>query len=110
MKLFYKFKWVIPGGHVLTNEDGEQGLKKELYEELGLEDICIKHIDTIKLPYNNYIFNIYLTEDEIDISKLVLQPKEVLQTKWYSKSEILKLIKEQKIAKGYAFILEKYML
>ena len=27
------FKWAIPGGHVLTNEDGEQGLKRELYED-----------------------------------------------------------------------------
>ena len=103
------FKWAIPGGHVLTNEDGEQGLKRELYEELGLENICIKYIETIKFPYNNYIFNIYLTEDEIDINRLVFQPEEVLQVKWYNKSEILELIREKKIAKGYAFILQKYV-
>lgn len=103
------FKWAIPGGHILTNEDGKQGLKRELREELGLENIAIKYIDTIKFPYNNYIFNIYLTEDQIDISKLVFQPEEVLQVKWYSKDEILKLIEEEKIARGYAFILEKYM-
>lgn len=77
--------------------------------ELGLEGLCIKYIDTIKFPYNNYIFNIYLTEDEVDVSKLVLQPEEVLQVKWYSKSEILELIKEEKIARWYAFILEKYL-
>ena len=103
------FKWAIPGGHILTNEDGKQGLKRELREELGLENIAIKYIDTIKFPYNNYIFNIYLTEDQIDISKLVFQPEEVLQVKWYSKNEILELIKEGKIARGYAFILEKYL-
>ena len=103
------FKWAIPGGHVLTNEDGEQGLKRELREELGLENLCFEYIDTIKFPYNNYIFNIYLTNDEVDVSKLVLQPDEVLQVKWYSKNEILELIKEGKIARGYAFILEKYL-
>lgn len=103
------FKWAIPGGHVLANENGEQGLKRELKEELGIENIKIKHIDTTKFPYNNYIFNIYSTEDKINLSNLKLQPEEVIQVKWYSKEEILNLIKEEKIAKGYAYILEKYM-
>lgn len=103
------FSWAIPGGHVLTNENGEQGLKRELREELGLENISIKYIDTIKFPYNNYIFNIYQTEDEIELDKLSLQSEEVLQVKWYSKKEILKLINEEKIPRGYAYILEKYM-
>lgn len=103
------FKWAIPGGHVLTNENSEQGLRREIYEELGLENITIKHMDTIKFPYNNYIFNIYLIEEEIDTSKLTFQPDEVLQVKWYSKDEILELIKEEKIPRGYAYILENYM-
>lgn len=103
------FSWAIPGGHVLTNENGEQGLKRELREELGLENISIKYIDTIKFPYNNYIFNIYQTEDEIELDELSLQSEEVLQVKWYSKKEILKLINEEKIPRGYAYILEKYM-
>lgn len=103
------FKWAIPGGHILTNENGEQGLKRELKEELRIENIKIKHIDTIKFPYNNYIFNIYSTEDKINISNLKLQTEEVIQVKWYSKEEILNLIKEEKIAKGYAYILEKNM-
>ena len=103
------FSWAIPGGLVLTNENGEQGLKRELREELGLENISIKYIDTIKFPYNNYIFNIYQTEDEIELDKLSLQSEEVLQVKWYSKKEILKLINEERIPRGYAYILEKYM-
>ncbi len=103
------FSWAIPGGHVLTNENGEQGLKRELREELGLENISIKYIDTIKFPYNNYIFNIYQTEDEIELDELSLQSEEVLQVKWYSKKEILKLINEERIPRGYAYILEKYM-
>lgn len=104
-----EYRWAIPGGHVLSNENAEQGLRRELKEELGLENIGFKHIDTIKYPYNNYIFNIYLIENEIDISKLVFQPDEVLQVKWYSKSEILKLISEEKISRGYAYILKSYM-
>lgn len=103
------FKWAIPGGHILTNETGEQGLFRELKEELNLVNINVSHIDTIKFPYNNYIFNVYLTEDIIDESSLFFQPEEVLQIKWFSKDEIRKLIKEDKISRGYAYILEKYM-
>lgn len=69
----------------------------------------MNHIDTIKFPYNNYIFNVYLTEDSIDESTLSFQPEEVLQVKWFSKNEIKKLIEEDKISKGYVYIMEKYM-
>lgn len=103
------FKFAIPGGHILTNENGEQGLKRELKEELNLKDFDIKHIDTIKFPYNNYIFNIYLIEDDIHIENLVFQQEEVTKVEWFSKNEILKLIEEDKIPKGYAYILKKYM-
>lgn len=103
------FKWAIPGGHVLTNENGEEGLKRELKEELGLENINIKHIDTIKFPYNNYIFNIYLIEDDINIDDLSFQTEKVIKVEWFSKTEILKLIEEDKIPRGYAYILERYM-
>lgn len=103
------FKWAIPGGHINNGEDGIQGLKRELKEELGLENINIKHIDTIKYPYNSYIFNVYLTEDIIDIKDLVLQSEEVLQVKWYNKKEILNLINNEKIPRGYAYILKEYI-
>ncbi len=52
------------------------------------------------------MINVYLTEDVMDTSKLILRPEEVLQVSWYSKNEILKLIKEEKIARGYAYILK----
>jgi len=104
------FKYAIPGGHLHTNENGIEGLKRELKEELGLENINIKHLDTIKFPYNNYIFNIYLIEDDINITNLHYQPEEVLKVEWFSKKEILKLIEEDKIPRGYAYILENYMI
>lgn len=66
-------------------------------------------IDIVKFPYNSFIFNVYQCDDEIDIDKLVFQPEEVVQVKWYSKDEILDLIKNGKIPRGYAFILENYM-
>lgn len=99
----------IPGGHVLTGEDGITGLKRELKEELNIESNNIKHIDTIIYPYNNYIFNIYIIEDEIDINKIIYDSNEVINIDWYTKEEILYRIKQGEINRGYAYILEKYL-
>lgn len=104
-----QYRWAIPGGHVLHNEDGEQGLRRELKEELGIDGIDLQFIDTIKYPYHNYIFNIYYSDHIISFEKLILQPEEVLKVEWFSKEEILKLIEEEKIAKGYAYLLKRYM-
>lgn len=99
----------IPGGHVLAGEDGLTGLKRELKEELNLENVTVEHLDTIIYPYNSYIFNIYLIEDEIDIDSIEYDTNEVVNINWYTKEEILNKIKEDKVNKGYAYILEQYI-
>ena len=99
----------IPGGHVLSGEDGLSGLKRELKEELNLVNLNIKHLDTIIYPYNSYIFNIYLIEDKIDIDSIKYDTKEVVDINWYTKEEIIDKIKDGKVNKGYAYILEKYL-
>ena len=99
----------IPGGHVLAGEDGLTGLKRELKEELNLENVNIRYVDTIIYPYNSYIFNIYLIEDEIDIDSIEYDTNEVLNINWYSKEEIINKIREGKINRGYAYILENYL-
>ncbi len=110
----------IPGGHVLAGEDSLtglkrelkeelNGLKRELKEELNLENVTVEHLDTIIYPYNSYIFNIYLIEDDIDINSIEFDSNEVVNINWYTKEEILNKIEEGKVNKGYAYILEQYI-
>lgn len=103
------YKWAIPGGHVLSGETPEVTLKRELEEELGIRDIKYKKVDTIKFPYNNYIFNVFYSNTIVDINLLKLQPDEVIKVKWYTKEEILELIENDMIPRGYAYILKNYM-
>ena len=84
-------------------------MKRELDEELGLNNLNYKKLDTIKFPYNSYIFNVFYSEEIINIDSLVIQPDEVTQVKWYSKEEILELIDNEKVPRGYAYILKNYM-
>ena len=103
------YKWAIPGGHVLSGETPEVALKRELNEELGISNLNYQKIDTIKFPYNSYIFNVFYSETNINVDQLVLQPDEVTQVKWYSKKEIFELIDKDKIPRGYAYILKNYI-
>lgn len=103
------YKWAIPGGHILTTESPEEALNRELKEELNIEKINYKKIDIVKFPYNKFIFNVFYSEDNIDINKLKFQEEEVTKVNWFTKEEILQLIEDEKIARGYAFILKKYM-
>lgn len=102
------FRWGVPGGHRLFGESIEDGLRRELKEELNISNISFKKLYSIKFPLGKYIFNVFISEDYIDINELKFQEDEVVQVNWFTKEEILKLIEEEKIARGYAFILNMY--
>lgn len=99
------------GGHVLSGEDKEISIIREIKEELGIDiDIDeLKYVDTIKYPSKPCIFNIYLLNKDIDISKLVLQDEEVMSVEWLSDTEIEELINDNKFLESHGYIFDNYI-
>lgn len=97
--------WAKTGGHVGAGETCEQAIKREVYEEIGLEvnDDEIENIEIFKSPNPDehyysygYIFYTNLSEDEF-----TLQKEEVNQVRYYSIEEIEEIRKKND--KDYTF-------
>jgi 8-oxo-dGTP diphosphatase len=88
-------KYAITSGHTEENEKREQGIIREVKEELGID---IKKED-IKLFYNTEIdkklYNLYYLKKDINISDLCLQKEEVEKVKWCTQEEVEQLIKNK---------------
>jgi len=105
-KKLYPNTWDIAvGGHITAGEDDITSAKRELMEELGLNsrELELEKIGTIteKLNNNGVISNEYVSVfviySDIDINNIKLQVEEVSDAKWFTKKELNKTIKEEKI-------------
>ena len=103
-KDLYPNIWDISvGGHIMSKESDKEAVKRELKEELGIESNNIEFVKKYKEELNNNgvdskeivsLFIMCLDEKE---RKIKLQKEEVSDTKWFTKIEIEKLIKDKKI-------------
>ncbi len=91
--------YISVAGHPVSGEEEIEAIKREFYEEIGVE------LDTSKLEYlftfsqevienegkflDNQFYDVYLIEMDLDISKLNLQKDEVSEVKniYYKKFE-----------------------
>lgn len=101
-------------GHVDVGEDYMEAAKRELAEEIGINDAELEEIGR------------YYTENEkggekikrfngvyrgiVDTTPTHVDPKEVGEIKWFTTEEIRKLIKDQpdKVTDGLIDVLQKY--
>jgi len=85
--------WDISAGGSATKGDTSQiAMERELFEELGV------HIDLqntrphLTINFDHGFDDVFLIEEEFELSKLTLQQEEVQQVKWASMKEILTMI------------------
>ena len=107
----YLIQKTSTGGHVIHNELPIDTIKRELQEELGINVNAndLKHIVTFKYPSKNCIFNVYLLNLDIPISKIALQTEEVEKVEYLSASEITNIIDSGNFLESHAYIFNNYI-
>lgn len=84
-------KWAKTGGHVDASESCSESIKREVYEEIGLEvnDDEIVNIEIFKSNSNEHYFSygyIFFTDFEVD--DFMLQESEVSGVKYFTIEEL----------------------
>lgn len=98
-------KWAKTGGHVETGENCKEAIKREVYEEIGLEvnDEEIENIEVFKsLNPNEHYYTygyIFLTNYKED--DFILQKEEVNAVKYYNIEQLEEIRKKDD--KNYTF-------
>lgn len=81
-------------GQVVAGETSQDGVCRELKEELGVDiEVCQPPVFT-KIFFNSYN-DYYVFWKDLDVSSLKLQKEEVESVKWASREEVLKLRDEE---------------
>ena len=100
--------WEFTGGGVLAGETTKQAAVRELNEEL---EVFVEENELELLAVyrqKNYFMDIFVLRKDLDIEALVLQPEEVVDAKWVSQDEMLKMKEEKQIVWSVGIRYEKY--
>lgn len=96
---FFKKGWpdlwdITVGGSAVSGEDSRTAVARELYEELGLQVSFENSRPMLTIHFDGGFDDIYLIEQDIDLSKIRLQQEEVQEARWCGEKEILQMIEE----------------
>lgn len=97
---------ITVGGSATEGDSSQSAAERELFEEIGLR-LDLKHIRphmTINFKYG--FDDIYLVEEDVDITGLSLQYEEVQNVKWASKEEIFSMIESGEFISYYPSLIQ----
>jgi mutator protein MutT len=99
-------KWECSGGSVVAGEDSISGAKREVKEEIGIDINNIEFIERVIRDEYLDLLDVYLCNDNINIEETILQEGEVIDIKWYTKDEIINMVKAGEMAEPQNYILD----
>ncbi|QDP40761.1 NUDIX hydrolase [Radiobacillus deserti] len=88
--------WEYPGGSIMIGESSLQGVLREIKEEIGvnLDPNNATLLKTERRDQYHDFNDIWLFDQEVDLSETSLQPEEVMDIKWVSKDELNEMEEE----------------
>ena len=94
-----KFGWpnmwdISASGSVITGETSSMAAERELGEELGISVSFANRRPALTVHFPEGLGDVFLLEEELDISALALQEEEVQAVRWANEDEILQMIEE----------------
>ena len=85
-------QWEFAGGGTLAGETTLQSAVREIGEEAGISAKAHEFTFFATYQRKNYFLDLYLLRRDVDIKELVLQPEEVVDARWATEEDILKMI------------------
>ena len=86
--------WAMTGGSIIKGENVITELKREFFEELGIELETEKMEKIKRYRTDNIWLDEYVTYQDIDLNKVKMQEEEVCDVKFVTYDEINKLFEE----------------
>ena len=100
--------WELPGGAVRAGETSLEGILREVKEEIGVKFTKKEAILLKELKREKDFKDIWLFKREVKDEEIKFADGEVIDTKWVSIEEFLKMFEEKQIVPGVNFVLEDY--
>jgi isopentenyldiphosphate isomerase len=86
---------ITVGGSAISGDTSKAAAEREVFEEIGYK-LNLDHVrPSLTINFEGGFDDIYLIEDDVDISSLRLQYEEVQQVKWATKEEIIVMIESK---------------
>ena len=100
--------WELPGGAVRAGETSLEGILREVKEEIGVKFTKKEAILLKELKREKDFKDIWLFKRDVKDEEIKFADGEVIDTKWVSIEELLKMFEEKQIVPGVNFVLEDY--
>ena len=103
----FPLTWECSKGALISGEDSLTGVLREVEEEIGIK-VRIENCELVDTYIgNDFIKDVYIIKEDIDINTTKLQPNEVVNIKWATIDEFNEMEKEGKIGPTALYDMKK---
>lgn len=100
-------KWVIPGGHVISDNPKED-IKRECMEELNINIDINNLCEITTLINNNRLFKLYYIKCNKEFDNIVLQKEEVSDYNYFEINKISDMINNELIRENNIIFFDEF--